>query len=67
MVKCAGLDVTATAPRIRQIEQVQRRAEAKPPVSVATNSTAPQWHEPFTVTGSEELASITRRPSPARV
>ncbi len=25
-----GVDVTATAPRIRQIEQVHRRAEAKP-------------------------------------
>jgi hypothetical protein len=66
MRNASGVDVTAIAPRIRQIEQVQRRAEAKPFVRVAMNFTAPQWHEPFRVTGSLEVVSITRRPSPAR-
>jgi hypothetical protein len=42
MRNASGVDVTATAPRIRQIEQVQRRAEAKPSVNVAVNLTAPQ-------------------------
>jgi len=40
--KFSGVDVTATAPRILQIEQVHRRAEAKPSVSVAVNRTEPQ-------------------------
>ena len=55
-------DVTATAPRIRQIEQVQRRADAKPSVSVTVNFTAPQWQEPLRVRGSDEAVSIMRRP-----
>jgi hypothetical protein len=42
MRKASGVEVTATAPRIRQIEQVQRLAEAKPCVSVAMNFTEPQ-------------------------
>jgi hypothetical protein len=62
----AGVDVTATAPRIRQIEQVHRRAEVKPWVSVVVNFTAPQWQEPLSMTGSLEAVSITPRPSPAR-
>jgi hypothetical protein len=66
MRKFSGVDVTATAPRIRQIEQVHRRAEAKPSVKVVVNFTAPQWQEPLSVTGSAERVSITPRPSPAR-
>src|SRR5438270_11311923 len=72
MWKSPGVDVTATAPRIRQIEQEQRRAEAKPSVSLTVNCTAAQWHAPSRVTDSGELASIKRRPfaahpSPLRV
>jgi len=52
MWKSAGVDVTAIAPRIRHMEQVHRRAEAKPSVSVTVNLTAPQWQEPSTVTGA---------------
>jgi hypothetical protein len=40
--KASGVDVTATAPRILQIEQVQRMADAKPSVRVSANLTAPQ-------------------------
>src|SRR5690349_12763408 len=58
MRKPSCVDVTATAPRIRQIEQVQRRAEAKPSGSSAVNFTAPQWHEPSRVTGSLDARSI---------
>lgn len=57
--KSAGVEVTATAPRILQIEQVQRRAEAKPSVRVTVNWTAPQWQAPLSVIGSSELVSIT--------
>jgi len=66
ILKFSGVDVTATAPRIRQIEQVHRRAEAKPSVKVVVNFTAPQWHEPSSVTGSDEEVSITLRLSRAR-
>jgi hypothetical protein len=66
IAKASGVEVTATAPRIRQIEQVQRRPEAKPLVSVTVKRTAPQWQAPSSVTGSLELVSITLRPSPAR-
>jgi hypothetical protein len=48
------------------MEQVQRRAEAKPSVSVVVNFTAPQWQEPLRVTGSADDVSITRRPFPTR-
>jgi hypothetical protein len=58
MRKASGVEVTATAPRIRQIEQVHRRAEAKPSVSVTVNRTAPQWQAPLRATGSEEAVSI---------
>jgi hypothetical protein len=34
--------VTAIAPRMRQIEQVHRRADANPFVKVTVNLTAPQ-------------------------
>jgi hypothetical protein len=60
MMKFSGVDVTATAPRIRQIEQVQRLADANPLVSVAVNLTAPQWQAPLRVTGSEEPVSVMR-------
>jgi hypothetical protein len=36
---------TATAPRIRQKEQVQRRAVRKPSDSLTSNFTAPQWQD----------------------
>jgi hypothetical protein len=58
MWKSADVEVTATAPRIRQIEQVQRRAEANPSVSVTVNRTAPQWHAPLNRTGCDDLQSI---------
>ena len=64
--KSSGVEVTATAPRIRQIEQVQRRADAKPSVSVTVNFTAPQWQAPLSVIGSFDVVSIKPRPSPAR-
>jgi hypothetical protein len=51
---------------MRQIEQVQRRAEAKPPVSVTVNLTEPQWQAPLKVTGSFDFASIKPGPSAAR-
>src|ERR1700720_2932225 len=35
---------TATAPRIRQYEQVQRRAVLKPSVNFTRKRTVPQWH-----------------------
>jgi len=41
-VKSLSVEVTATAPRIRQIEQVHRRADARPSGSRAVNFTAPQ-------------------------
>jgi hypothetical protein len=40
--KASGVDVTAMAPRILQMEQVQRRADANPMVSVTRNRTDPQ-------------------------
>jgi hypothetical protein len=64
--KASGADVTATAPRIRQMEQVQRLADAKPSVSVSANSIAPQWQAPFTVTGLLERVSINPPPSQGR-
>jgi len=66
-LKSSWVEVTAMAPRIRQIEQVQRRAEANPRVSVAVNRTAPQWQEPVSVTDSLDAVSITPRPSPTRL
>jgi hypothetical protein len=42
ILKSCGVEVTAIAPRIRQIEQVQRRADAKPLVNVTESLTAPQ-------------------------
>lgn len=60
------LPVTATAPRMRQMEHVHLRAEAKPWGSSAVNFTAPQWHEPLRVTGSDKPVSIKPRPSPER-
>lgn len=38
--------MATTAPRIRQKEQLQRRIDLKPPASIASNFTAPQWHRP---------------------
>src|SRR5437016_7756615 len=38
---------TAIAPRMRQYEQVQRRAEPSPSVSLAVNRTPPQWQAPL--------------------
>src|SRR5580692_10266154 len=38
--------MTTTAPRIRQYEQVQRRIDLKPSLSVTSKRTAPQWHWP---------------------
>src|SRR2546430_9537011 len=38
---------TAIAPRMRQYEHVQRRAERSPSVSLAVNRTAPQWQAPL--------------------
>src|SRR5262245_61883065 len=35
---------TATAPRIRQYEQVQRRALLNPSVNFTRKRTVPQWH-----------------------
>jgi hypothetical protein len=35
---------TATAPRMRQKEQVQRRTVLNPSLSITLNFTAPQWH-----------------------
>jgi hypothetical protein len=35
---------TATAPRIRQYEQVQRRAVLNPSVNFTRKRTVPQWH-----------------------
>src|SRR5262249_46532799 len=35
---------TATAPRIRQYEQVQRRALLNPSVNFTRKRTGPQWH-----------------------
>jgi hypothetical protein len=35
---------TTTAPRIRQKEQLQRRAVFNPSESSTVNATAPQWH-----------------------
>jgi hypothetical protein len=61
----SGDDVTAIAPRIRQIEQVQRLAEAKPSVNVVVNFTAPQWQAPLSVTGAVDDVSIKPRSSPA--
>jgi len=40
------------------MEQVQRRAEAKPFGNAAVNLTAPQWHEPASVIASEDAVSI---------
>src|ERR1700754_4796894 len=36
---------TATAPRMRQYEQLQRRAVRRPSVSLTVKRTVPQWHE----------------------
>jgi hypothetical protein len=60
------LHVTATAPRIRQIEQVHRRAEASACGNSAVNFTAPQWQEPLSVIESVDVVSIKPRPSPVR-
>src|ERR1700677_3340809 len=38
---------TATAPRMRKYEHVQRRAERSPSASFTVNCTAPQWQAPF--------------------
>src|SRR5437667_9018735 len=38
---------TAIAPRMRQYEHVQRRAERSPSVSLAVNRTPPQWQAPL--------------------
>ena len=65
--KCSSVDVTAIAPRIRQMLQLQRLAEEKPNGSVAVNFTAPQWHEPLSVSGSLAAVLITPRLSPARL
>jgi hypothetical protein len=35
--------------------EFERRAEAKPSMSVTTNWIAPQWQAPFRITGSFEL------------
>jgi len=37
------LALTATAPRMRQNEQLQRRAVRRPSVSSTVNFTVPQW------------------------
>src|SRR5437764_15397716 len=63
MRKLSMLPVTATAPRMRQTEQVHRRAEARPCGSSAVNFTAPQWQEPLRVIGSDDLVLITVPPA----
>jgi hypothetical protein len=52
------------APRILQIEQVQRLADPKPSVRVTANLIAPQWQAPLNVTGSLDRISIKPLPSP---
>jgi hypothetical protein len=64
--KLSAVELTATAPRIRQMLQLQRRTEAKPWISVVVNFTAPQWQDPLRVIGSEDVVSITPGLSPAR-
>src|SRR5262249_42584877 len=43
---------TATAPRIRQYEQVHRRTVFNPLVNFTRKRTVPQWHAPSISTGS---------------
>jgi hypothetical protein len=64
--KLSPVELTATAPRIRQMLQLHRRAEAKPWISVVVNFTAPQWQDPLRVIGSEDVVSITPEPFPTR-
>src|SRR5436853_7864125 len=46
LMPCRSAD-TAMAPRMRQYEHVQRRAERSPSVSLAVNRTPPQWQAPL--------------------
>src|SRR5262249_5307291 len=53
---------TATAPRIRQYEQVQRRALLNPPVNFTRKRTVPQWHAASI--SSISFACIVKLPEP---
>jgi hypothetical protein len=52
---------TATAPRIRQYEQVHRRAVLKPSVNLTRKRTVPQWHAASISAGP--FACIVKLPS----
>jgi hypothetical protein len=54
---------TATAPRIRQYEQVQRRAVLNPSVNFTRKRTVPQWHAASI--SSVSFACIVKLPSSA--
>jgi hypothetical protein len=54
------VEVTATAPRMRQIEQVHRLAEASPKGNSAVKPTAPQWQAPLRVMRSVEDVSTSQ-------
>src|SRR5581483_7465063 len=49
MLMASSAADTATAPRMRQYEHVQRRADPNPSVSVTVNCTLLQWQAPLTV------------------
>jgi hypothetical protein len=44
ILKSSSRAKTITAPRIRQIEQLQRSSLANPSESCASKRTLPQWH-----------------------
>src|SRR5947209_8385505 len=56
---------TATAPRIRQYEQVQRRAVLSPSVNFTRKRTVPQWHaasiSPGSFTCTRQAPELCRR------
>src|SRR5262249_53286784 len=56
---------TATAPRIRQYEQVQRRAVLNPSVNFTRKRTVPQWHaasiSSFSIRLHRQVPELCRR------
>src|SRR6201991_70402 len=54
---------TATAPRMRQYEQLQRRAVHRPSVSLTVKRTVPQWQEALdsVMSGSIDTPSVRDR------
>src|SRR5215469_10853989 len=58
---------TATAPRIRQYEHVQRRAVCNPFVSRTRKRTVPQWQAPSSVEIFISIAPHLRSPESLKV